>query len=341
MSSNFKKRIQASQLKQEDQKTEVKLRPEYLKDFVGQKQIKQNLKIAIRAACERQEPLDHLLLYGPPGLGKTTLAHIIAKETGAFLHTASGPAISRAGDLVAILTNLEPGDVLFIDEIHRLNRQIEEVFYSAMEDFKIDIIVGKGPSAKTLGLDIPAFTLIGATTKLSSLSSPLRDRFGIVYRLKFYKDQDIQKIIYRSAKILNIDIDTAAAKTLALRSRKTPRIANRLLRRVRDYCQVKSDGKICHDLTKKALDLLGIDVLGLDEIDRRILNLIIDKFKGGPVGLKTLAAAISEEKDTIAEVYEPFLIQAGLLGRTARGRIATDFAYQHLNRIKKNQDQLI
>lgn len=306
------------------------LRPQVLKEFIGQDQIKKSLNIAIQAARHRKEPLDHILLYGPPGLGKTTLAHIIANETNSYIQATSGPAIERAGDLVAVLTNLEQGNILFIDEIHRLNKTIEEVLYGAMEDFKIDLIVGKGPSARTLKLDLPKFSLIGATTRLSLVSSPLRDRFGIIYHFKFYNDAHIQTIIQRSAKILQVEIDDKAAKFLAARSRKTPRIANRLLKRVRDFCQVKADGCITIDLSEQALEMLEIDDFGLDELDRRILKVIIEQFKGGPVGLNTIAAAISEEEETIAEVYEPFLMQMGFLARTSRGRVATEPAYKHL-----------
>lgn len=324
-------RLLSNQAQSIDKYVDQTLRPKILKEFIGQDQIKKSLNIATQAARHRKEPLDHILLYGPPGLGKTTLAHIIANETNSHIQTTSGPAIERAGDLVAVLTNLEQGNILFIDEIHRLNKTIEEVLYGAMEDFKIDLIVGKGPSARTLKLDLPKFTLIGATTRLSLISSPLRDRFGIIYHFKFYNDAHIQTVIQRSAKILQTAIDDKAAKFLAARSRKTPRIANRLLKRVRDFCQVKADGCITADLSEQALEMLEIDCFGLDEIDRRILQVIIEQFKGGPVGLNTIAAAISEEEETIAEVYEPFLMQIGFLTRTSRGRVATPEAYQHLD----------
>jgi Holliday junction DNA helicase RuvB len=313
-----------------DEQIDLTLRPKVLTEFIGQEQIKKSLNITIQAAQYRGESLDHILLYGLPGLGKTTLAHIIAKETGSHLLSTSGPAIERPGDLVAILTNLEKGDVLFIDEIHRLNKTIEEVFYGALEDFKIDIMVGKGPGARTLKLDLPHFTLIGATTRLSLISSPLRDRFGLIHRLKFYNNEHIGEIIHRSARILKIGIDKEAADILAKRSRQTPRIANRLLKRVRDFSQVRANDHITKDSTLQALAMLEIDDFGLDEIDRRILTLIIEKFKGGPVGLNTIAAAISEEQETIAEIYEPFLMQIGFLVRTSRGRVVTQDAYRHL-----------
>ena len=308
------------------------LRPQLLQEFVGQEQIKENLNIFISAAKKRSEPLEHVLLYGPPGLGKTTLAHIIAREMGANVKVTTGPAIEKSGDLAAILTNLEPGDVLFIDEIHRLNRMVEEVLYPAMEDYVLDIVIGKGPSAKTLRIDLPKFTLIGATTKLSKLSSPLRDRFGTTFHLEFYEELDIKKIIQRAAKILNIKIADNCAEELAKRARRTPRIANRLLKRVRDYAEVKNDGEISEDVVRMALEMLNIDELGLDQQDRRILLTIIEKFNGGPVGLNTISAATSEEMDAIEDVYEPFLLQLGFLNRTNRGRMVTEKAYQHLHR---------
>ncbi len=309
---------------------EVGLRPRTLQDFVGQQALKENLNIVIEATKKREEPLEHVLLYGNPGLGKTTLANIIANELGAQIRITSGPALERVGDLAAILSNLGKGDVLFIDEIHRMNRTIEEVLYPAMEDYVLDIIVGKGPTARTLRLNLEKFTIIGATTRLSLLSSPLRDRFGMTYHLNFYEHEDIGRIIDRSSKILNIETDSDAITLLSNRSRRTPRIANRLLRRVRDFAQVRADGKITSDVATDALTLLKVDAYGLDDVDRRLLLAIIEKFHGGPVGLSTLAAATQEEIDTIEDVYEPFLLQLGFLARTPRGRVATDAAYRHL-----------
>lgn len=337
-------RITSSKEKKEDNLLDQTLRPKKFDDFVGQEKIKKNLRVFIQAAKKRKEPIEHVLLSGPPGLGKTTLAHIIAHEMNANIRVTSGPAIERAGDLAAILTNLEDGDVLFIDEIHRLNRVIEEVLYPAMEDYALDIVIGKGPSARTLRLDLPEFTLIGATTQPSLLSSPMRDRFGIVHRLNFYEDRDLEKIISRSAKILVTDIHPPAAKEIARRARKTPRVANRLLKRIRDFAQVKADGRITLPLAQEALDSLEIDLLGLDDLDRRILEIIIDKFQGGPVGLNTIAAAVSEEMATIEEIYEPFLLRLGLLKRTPRGRMATKEAYKHLKKkleTDDNQNKLI
>ena len=307
------------------------LRPQLLQEFVGQEQIKENLHIFMEAAKKRSEPLEHVLLYGPPGLGKTTLAHIIAREMGANVKVTTGPAIEKSGDLAAILTNLEPGDVLFIDEIHRLNRVVEEVLYAAMEDYVLDIIIGKGPSAKTLRIDLPKFTLIGATTKLSKLSSPLRDRFGTTFHLEFYEEDDIKKIITRASRILNIKIAEDCATELAKRARRTPRIANRLLKRIRDYAEVKNNGEISLAVVDAALKMLNIDELGLDQMDRRILLTIIEKFNGGPVGLNTISAATAEEMDAIEDVYEPFLLQLGFINRTNRGRMVTEKAYKHLN----------
>lgn len=323
-------RIISASLEDNENTFDVTLRPKVLDEFVGQSQIKENLNIFIEAARRRQEPLEHVLLYGPPGLGKTTLAHIIGREMNVNVKVTSGPAIEKSGDLAAILTNLEPGDVLFIDEIHRLHRIIEEVLYSAMEDFVLDIIIGKGPSAKTLRIDLPQFTLIGATTKISRLSSPLRDRFGNTYHLEFYDENDIKKIISRTAKILKVEIEDECSAELARRARKTPRIANRLLKRIRDYAEVKNNGKIDSTVIGAALKMLNVDALGLDQIDRRILLTIIEKFNGGPVGLNTIAAATSEEMDAIEDVYEPFLLQLGFLNRTNRGRIVTAEAYKHL-----------
>lgn len=309
---------------------EITLRPRSLLDFVGQEQLKQNLGISIAAAKKRDEPLEHLLFYGNPGLGKTTLAHIISREMEAPITVTSGPALEKIGDLAAILSNLQTGEVLFIDEIHRLNRTIEEVLYPALEDFSLDIVLGKGPAARTIRMPLNRFTLIGATTKLSLISGPLRDRFGHTHHLNFYEESDIEKIIRRNASILTVDIDNVAIQMLATRARRTPRVANRLLKRVRDVAQVKGEGKITEPLTQEAFRMLGVDTLGLDEIDRRILRLLIEKFGGGPVGLNTLSAAIAEEMDTIETIYEPFLLQRGLIERTPRGRRATRVAYEHL-----------
>lgn len=314
----------------EEQRFEAGLRPTALNDFVGQEELKNSLSIFLSAAKKRGAPLEHVLLYGNPGLGKTTLAHIIGKEMSAQVKVTSGPALERVGDLAAILTNLEKGDVLFIDEIHRLNHSIEEVLYPAMEDFALDLVVGKGPSARTLRLDLAPFTVIGATTRLSLLSAPLRDRFGVTYHLNFYDDDDISRILERSASILGMTIDDGAAGRIATRARRTPRIANRLLKRVRDYADVVHDGHVTQAVADAALDLLAIDPLGLDHVDRRLLATIIEKFHGGPVGLTTLAAATQEEVDTIEEIYEPFLLQLGFLERTPRGRVATRRAYDHL-----------
>lgn len=323
-------RIIAPSAKSDDVLLDATLRPLRLEEFIGQENIKENLNIFIEAAKQRNEPIEHVLLYGGPGLGKTTLAHIIAHEMNVNIRVTSGPAIERAGDLAAILTNLGNGDILFIDELHRLNRTIEEVLYPAMEDYALDIVIGKGPSARTLRLDLPKFTLIGATTKISLLSSPLRDRFGNTFHLDFYEDQDIEKIIHRSASILNIEINDAAAFEIAKRSRKTPRVANRLLKRVRDYAQVRANGIINLENADEALAMLKIDQIGLDQVDTKIIETIIHKFSGGPVGLNTIAAAIGEETDTVEDVYEPFLLQQGFIDRTPRGRIATKLAYKHL-----------
>ena len=323
-------RVTTPQEKDEDKGLDLTLRPQSLSDFVGQEQLKKNLSIFIEAARQRGEALEHVLFYGAPGLGKTTLSHIISKEMGTDIKVTSGPAIERAGDLAAILTNLEKGDILFIDEIHRLNRTIEEILYPAMEDYCLDIIIGKGPSARTLKLELPQFTLIGATTRLSLLSSPLRDRFGNIFRIDFYGPDDINKIIKRSAGILDVALDDEPSFEIAKRSRNTPRIANRLLKRVRDFVQVKGNGKISTGICKEALEMMDIDLKGLDEIDRMILRVIIEKFNGGPVGLGTIAAATNEEVATVEEVYEPFLIQQGFLARTPRGRMATKLGYEHL-----------
>ncbi len=321
------------QLRAEDE-TEVNLRPRVLNEYIGQERVKENLLILIEAARQRQEAIDHVLLYGAPGLGKTTLAHIIARELGAQLRVTSGPALEKPGDLAAILTNLQSGDILFIDEIHRLPRTVEEVLYPAMEDYGLDIVIGKGPSAKILRLDLPRFSLIGATTRVSLLSSPLRDRFGMTYHLDFYHLKDLEQIITRSAKLLGINLDEVSAAAIAARARRTPRLANRLLRRVRDYCEVKAAGMIDAELAEQALELLEIDHQGLDRVDRKILETIIDKFNGGPVGINTIAAATGEDLATIEEVYEPYLLQLGFLNRTIRGREATDLAYKHLNKVK-------
>lgn len=323
-------RLVSQKEKDEDKVLDLTLRPRILKEYIGQEKIKENLKVFLKAAQKRKEPIEHVLVHGGPGLGKTTLAHIISRELRVNIRITSGPAIERAGDLGAILTNLEDGDILFIDEIHRLNRTIEEILYPAMEEYALDIVIGKGPSARTLRLELPHFTIIGATTQISRLSSPLRDRFGVTYKLNFYNLEDIQKIVERSAKILKIKLKAQMALEIAQRARQTPRVANRLLKRVRDYAQVKGDGEITQNLTQEAFSMLEIDELGLDQVDRRILETIISKFKGGPVGLNSIAAACSEEMETIEDIYEPFLLQIGFLARTPRGRITTESAYKHL-----------
>lgn len=315
----------------EDEQFEQTLRPKSLHEFVGQEGLKNNLSIFLQAAKKRNEPLDHVLLYGNPGLGKTTLAHIIANEMEAKIRITSGPALEKVGDLAAILSNLKPGDILFIDEIHRMNKSIEEVLYPAMEDFALDLVVGKGPAARTLRLGLDKFTIIGATTRLSLLSSPLRDRFGVTYQFNFYNEDELAQIVNRSAGILELEADPATCRTIASRCRRTPRIANRLLKRVRDYADVKHNGQMNPDVAHAALEMLEIDLLGLDAADRLILETLIDKFNGGPVGLSTLAAATQEEASTIEEIYEPFLLQLGFLERTPRGRKATRRAYEHLD----------
>ncbi len=314
----------------EDVPVELNLRPRHLSEFVGQNKVKSNLKIAIAAAQKRKEPLDHVVLHGPPGLGKTTLAHIIAAEMGVNIKISSGPAIERPGDLAAILTNLREGDILFIDEIHRLSRVVEEKLYPAMEDFVFDIFLGKGPAARGLRLSLPHFTLIGATTRFALLGPPLRDRFGAAYHLDFYDEPAIETILKRSAAILNVPVDDGGLAQIAQRARGTPRVANRLLKRVRDYAQVVADGVITEELSLEGLSKLEVDRVGLDDVDHRVLHTIIDKFEGGPVGLDTIAASISEDADTIMDVYEPYLLQLGFLERTPRGRVATRLAYEHL-----------
>ena len=322
-------RIISASAKSEDEYIDRAIRPKLLADYIGQPQVREQMDIFIKASKLRQDALDHLLIFGPPGLGKTTLANIVANEMGVNIRTTSGPVLEKAGDLAAMLTNLEPHDVLFIDEIHRLSPAIEEVLYPAMEDYQLDITIGEGPAARSIKLDLPPFTLIGATTRAGSLTSPLRDRFGIVQRLEFYSVEDLTFIVSRSANCLNLDISASAAHEIACRSRGTPRIANRLLRRVRDYADVKNSGIISEDIAKSALTMLDIDQAGFDYLDRKLLSAVIERFDGGPVGLDNLAAAIGEERDTIEDVLEPFLIQQGFLQRTPRGRIATSRTYRH------------
>jgi len=323
------RRILAAGYSEEDTEFEPRLRPERFENYIGQDSVKENLRVFIEAAKKRGEALDHVLLYGPPGLGKTTLSNIIATEMGVRIKTTSGPAIERAGDMAAVLNSLSEGDILFIDEIHRLNRMIEEILYPAMEDYMIDIMIGKGPAARSVRLDLPKFTLIGATTRIGLLTAPLRDRFGVVQRLELYDIHDLTTIICRSAEVLQVEIDQDGAREVARRSRGTPRIANRLLKRVRDFAQVKFDGNITVEVARTALDLLDVDKVGLDPIDRKMLMTMIQKFAGKPVGLDTLAASINEESDTIEDVYEPYLLQLGYIQRTPRGRIVTALGYQH------------
>ena len=324
------RRIITTDAAEEDIRIEGSLRPQTLKEYIGQEKARSNLKIYIEAAKSRGEALDHVLFYGPPGLGKTTLAGIIANEMGTHMKVTSGPAIEKPGEIAAVLNNLQEGDVLFVDEIHRLNRQVEEVLYPAMEDYAIDIMIGKGASARSIRLDLPKFTLVGATTRAGPLTAPLRDRFGVVHHLEYYTVQELTTIIRRSAKVLEVEIDEAGARELARRSRGTPRLANRLLKRVRDFAQVKYDGRITNEVAVFALDLLEVDRHGLDQLDRRILRIIIEKFAGGPVGIDTLAAALGEDAGTLVDVYEPYLIQNGFLNRTSRGRMATKESYTHL-----------
>ncbi|WMC92853.1 Holliday junction branch migration DNA helicase RuvB [Kineothrix sp. MB12-C1] len=324
------KRMIETNLTEEDMKIEGSLRPRCLSDYIGQTKVKENLKIYIDAAKLRNDSLDHVLFYGPPGLGKTTLAGIIATEMGVNMKVTSGPAIEKPGEMAAILNNLQPGDLLFIDEIHRLNRQVEEVLYPAMEDYAIDIIIGKGAGARSIRLELPQFTLVGATTRAGLLTAPLRDRFGVIHRLEFYTVEELKLIILHSARILKVAIEEQGAEELARRSRGTPRLANRMLKRVRDFAQIKYDGVITGEVARTALDLLDVDRMGLDYIDRNILTTIIDKFKGGPVGLDTLAASIGEDAGTLEDVYEPYLLKNGFLNRTPKGRMATDLAYHHL-----------
>lgn len=325
----MEKRMISTEFTEEDMPIEAGLRPLTLADYIGQEKVKKNLKVYIEAARSRQEALDHCLFYGPPGLGKTTLAGIIANEMGVHLKVTSGPAIEKPGDMAAILNNLQEGDLLFVDEIHRLNRQVEEVLYPAMEDFAIDIMIGKGSSARSIRLDLPKFTLVGATTRAGLLTAPLRDRFGVICKMDFYTEDELKSIILRSAQVLGVEIDDAGACEMARRSRGTPRLANRLLKRVRDFAQVQYNGRIDYEVARASLDRMDVDKLGLDRSDRLLLSTIMEKFSGGPVGLDTLAAAIGEDAGTIEDVYEPYLIQNGLINRTPKGRVATELCYKH------------
>ena len=325
-------RVVSTQITDEERTIENVLRPQTLEEYVGQERMKESLRICIEAAKQRKEALDHTIFYGPPGLGKTTIAHIIAREMGASLRSTSGLVLAHAGDLAAILTNLQEHDVLFIDEIHRLPASVEEALYPAMEDYQLDLVIGQGPAARTVKLDLPRFTLVGATTRAGALTSPLRDRFGLVHRLEFYSPAELQTIVTRSAGVLGIPIDSEGAREIACRARGTPRIVNRLIKRVRDYAQVKAEGRITQTVAQEALAWLGVDTAGFDEMDRQILLTIIDKFAGGPVGVESLAAAVQEDKSTLEDVHEPYLIQAGFLERTGRGRQATKLAFDHFNR---------